>query len=444
MAIKNCFFQLLLLAFSYAAFGQPSQTQAFLPKILPGSPEAAAIARYGNIPVNMYTGVPSITIPLYEIQVGELKVPISLNYHASGIKVTDIPSWTGSGWSVSAGGVITRKMMGKPDELSGNYLSGTTSKAVSEIDKFTQGGIDYLHSVVNGATDAEPDIYSYNLPGKSGKFLFNQRDNFNVITMPYDPVAVSRTNPTQSTMLFSITDESGIQYKFDTYEWTNTSTSSSMTNAISSWMLSKMYSSNKQDSISFTYTERTGSGNTDHGTSEYTVVTDEVINSISPPPYTGDQGSTYFSETWISTWWQLHNEILFKNGKIVFESASEQRQDFNYGFVMPSRLSAIKIYNYDKPTNSYQLIRVIQFYHSYFISGSDAATKRLRLDSLSIKSATGFEAEKYKFEYNTNQILPARSSKAKDYWGYFNNVNNSSLVPRMEIPFSDISSIFNM
>src|SRR4030095_555505 len=81
MSIKNCLFQLLLLATSFGALGQTSQTQAFLPKILPGSPEAAGIARYGSIPVNMYTGVPSITIPLYEVQVGELKVPISLNYH---------------------------------------------------------------------------------------------------------------------------------------------------------------------------------------------------------------------------------------------------------------------------------------------------------------------------------------------------------------------------
>ena len=444
MSIKNCIFQLLLLAIGINAFGQPSQTQAFLPKILPGSPEAAGIARYGNIPVNMYTGVPSITIPLYEIQVGELKVPISLNYHASGIKVTDIPSWSGLGWSVSAGGIITRKMMGKPDELSGNYLSGVTSKAVSEIDKFTQAGIDYLHSVVNGTADAEPDIYSYNLPGKSGKFLFNQRDNFNVITMPYDPITVTRSHPTQSTMLFSIIDESGIQYKFDTYEWTSTSTGSSNTNAISSWMLSKMYSSNKQDSITFTYTERTGSGNTDHSVSEFITVSDEVSNHISPPPYSEDQGSGYSSETWISTWWQLHNEILFKNGKVVFETSGEQRQDFNYGFFMPSRLSAIKIYNYDKPTNTYQLIRIIQFYHSYFISGSDATTKRLRLDSLSIKSSTGTEVEKYKFEYNTNQILPARSSKAKDYWGYFNNVNNTSLIPRMEIPFVGMTSTINI
>lgn len=386
----------------------------------------------------MYTGVPVISIPLYEIKVGELEVPISIQYHASGIKISDIPSYVGSGWGLSAGGNITRKMMGKPDEQDGNYLSGPTVKITTEIDPSVQSGIDYLRNIHMGNSDVEPDIFSYSFPGKNGTFLFNQRDNFKIITLPYDPIIVSRTHPTQSTMLLDVTDERGVQYKFDTYEWTNTSSGSSNTSAISSWMLSKMISSNKQDTIAFTYTERTGSGNTDHYFSEYIVLNDAVANFVSPAPYSSDNGSGsgYTSETWITTWWQKQNEILFKNGKIVFEPAADTREDFGiYGPVMANRLNAIKIYNYDKPSNSYKLIRTIQFYHSYFISGADATTKRLRLDSLSIMSSTGMEVEKYRFGYNTSQILPGRLSKAKDYWGYFNNVNNNLLIPRMEVVF---------
>lgn len=433
---------LFFLISNLNVFAQPpSQTQALLPKVISATPEAAGIAKFGNYPVNMYTGVPDISIPLYTIQVGELKVPISLNYHASGIRVSEIASWSGLGWSLSAGGTINRKMMSKPDEQDAGYLSGPTVKISTEIDPAVFSGLDYLRDINLGYSDVEPDIFSYNVPGKSGKFIFNQRDNFNIITMPYDPVKVNRTHPNQSIMLLSVTDESGIQYKFDTYEWTNTSTASSQTNAISTWMLSHMISSNKQDTISFSYTPRTGSGNTDHSFSETVVVNDEVANFTNPAPYSSDFGNAYTSDTWISTTWQLNNEIIFKNGKIVFEQSTDTRQDFaQWGTVMPNRLNAIKIYSYDKMANSYMLIRTIQFYHSYFISGTDATTKRLRLDSISIKSMGGTEVEKYRFEYNTSQLLPSRLSMAKDYWGYFNNKNNNMLMPRMQINHTPTST----
>ena len=66
------------------------------------SPEAYALMQYEAIPVSTYTGVPSVNIPIYTIQVGNYSLPISLNYHASGIKVAQEASWVGLGWSLSA------------------------------------------------------------------------------------------------------------------------------------------------------------------------------------------------------------------------------------------------------------------------------------------------------------------------------------------------------
>ena len=79
-----------------------------LPQITPPSPNAASLGQYGDIPVSYYTGVPNISIPLYTINSGEIKLPISLSYHSSGIKVTQEASWVGLGWALNAGGVITR------------------------------------------------------------------------------------------------------------------------------------------------------------------------------------------------------------------------------------------------------------------------------------------------------------------------------------------------
>src|SRR6187399_2089539 len=84
--------------------------------IVPPSPTAAALARYGQVPVSLSSGIPEITIPLFEIKDHELYLPVTLSYHASGIKVEEIASWVGLGWSLNAGGVVTRNVMGLPDE----------------------------------------------------------------------------------------------------------------------------------------------------------------------------------------------------------------------------------------------------------------------------------------------------------------------------------------
>lgn len=59
------------------------------------------MARFGDIPVSLYTGQPTIEIPLFEFTVDALRVPIKLMYHPSGLKVADQASWVGMGWSLT-------------------------------------------------------------------------------------------------------------------------------------------------------------------------------------------------------------------------------------------------------------------------------------------------------------------------------------------------------
>jgi hypothetical protein len=73
--------------------------QAELKKIVPPSPTAAGLAKYGDIPVGYYTGSASISIPLYTVNTGDFSLPISLSYHSSGVKVEEMASWVGLNWS---------------------------------------------------------------------------------------------------------------------------------------------------------------------------------------------------------------------------------------------------------------------------------------------------------------------------------------------------------
>src|SRR5687767_13240499 len=85
-----------------------AQQKLSLESIIPPAPNAAELGKYGTYPVGTLTGIPEISIPLYEIQSGNLKLPISISYHASGVQVNQKSTDLGLGWSLNAGGTISR------------------------------------------------------------------------------------------------------------------------------------------------------------------------------------------------------------------------------------------------------------------------------------------------------------------------------------------------
>src|SRR5829696_5186510 len=110
---------LILLSILNNTYSQYQQVMDYrqqlkMPEVLPASPDAAGIEKFGNIPVSYSTGVPDISIPIWNIKCGNLDWPVSLSYHAGGIRVDEIASTAGLGWSVNAPGVITRSRLGRP------------------------------------------------------------------------------------------------------------------------------------------------------------------------------------------------------------------------------------------------------------------------------------------------------------------------------------------
>lgn len=108
--MKNIIVTLL----SFFCLGSLSAQTFFEPKAIP-SPNAASLSVYGEVPVGYYTGVPDINIPLYELELDGMKFPLSLNYHASGVRVAQDAGWVGMGWSLNAGGCITCSVRGWAD-----------------------------------------------------------------------------------------------------------------------------------------------------------------------------------------------------------------------------------------------------------------------------------------------------------------------------------------
>jgi hypothetical protein len=110
---------------------------------VPAAPEAEAFKEYVDVPVNEYTGVANINIPLYTLSEKGMSVPVSLSYHPGGIRVSEEATWVGLDWSLNAGGVITREIRDKDDfefpsrfcELPASYLPGYINNYNQQIDK---------------------------------------------------------------------------------------------------------------------------------------------------------------------------------------------------------------------------------------------------------------------------------------------------------------------
>ncbi|PTS92556.1 hypothetical protein DBR11_26710, partial [Pedobacter sp. HMWF019] len=217
-----------------------SQTTPPLPKLIPASPDAASLGRFGDIPVSYSTGLPEISIPIYQINIGKIQQPISLNYHAGGVRVNDISSSVGIGWSLNAGGVITRSVVGKADETG--YLTLPTESDLLANTSAYYGPL-YLGS------DWEPDVFNFNINGQSGKFYFNKDQS--VFQIPLSNNKIEYIPATQTAQgYFKITDVNGLVYLFDKQEWSSTNGTDSY---ISAWRLSKITDINTQDQIVFNY-----------------------------------------------------------------------------------------------------------------------------------------------------------------------------------------------
>jgi len=118
-----------------------------LPKVIPPSPQASAFFKYQDYPVDYSTGLPSISVLLYEVKSGSLSLPISLNYHSSGRKVYDETGAFGLGWTLNAGGMISGTVYGDADDNDAVIKYPVPWK--KQLDITNQNNIDFLAGIDN-------------------------------------------------------------------------------------------------------------------------------------------------------------------------------------------------------------------------------------------------------------------------------------------------------
>lgn len=442
MKLRRSYYVLFLVMITIGnGYSQSSSPNpAVIPKTFTGGPNTASLGRYGNYDVSYYVGLPNISIPIYEIQVGDLRLPITIDYHASGIKIPDIASWIGLGWSLHCGGQISRTVMGaSADESTTGYLR---SSLRTNISTSNDNDLMYLNDVCIGNIDAEPDIFSYDFPGKTGKFFLNRNSSFNPAIIPFSPIVINKDfNVTTGNLSFNILDEIGTKYSFgDSIKETTSGSNGGVSfNYTTGWMLEKMVSANTRDTIQLSYNTQSSIPNEDY--SEAWGV-DDNRNVIASDPDNGIPGTIYTptSTAFLTTTnfssssnEQILNEIKYKNGKVTFSVSTVGRQDFSFSTNSSKSLKSIQVYTLNYKTGLYDILKSIVFYQSYFIDGTDSLSKRLKLDSVKVMDKSNVAIETYRFNYNTSISLPRRTSKSRDYWGYYNGKANNTLIPQTSI-----------
>lgn len=439
------FLRTFILSISFAGpfvigvYGQdPGQNGIASPintEVTPVSPSAASLGAFGNTDVNLFTGKPNINIPLYELSLGNFKLPINLSYSNDGLKVAETPSLVGLGWTLNATGVISREVRGLPDESL--YGWNGINNLAQQLDDYKSPDVqlsdderwDYEYNITEGNWDSQPDVFYFNVGQHSGKIVFDKDKKAHII--PFQKLIVEVERSQSNIDKWTITDNNGVTYEFvetETTWYENTTSGIVFDPYVSSWYLSKITLENGVDEIIFQYSSP--------------ILLDTPLRSVNetlniPYPSTERDLQTIIGD-------ECPIEVLIKKTFGLSEIESRELRSIQHPFgriafnrgegradlIGAYTLGDIQIYN-----NNNSLIKSYDFDYDYSGTGS-ALNKRLYLNSITESSAND-KKPPYLFYYNAgggSRDVTSMDYYKQDHWGYYNsNPSNSTMIPTITI-----------
>lgn len=390
---------------------------------MPPPPNANSLIQNSMASVNKNTGAPNINIPIYTIKGQKLATGISLNYNSNGIKVDEISGRTGMGWSLQAGGVITRTLRGSPDESNTRLEEPTSPLSIGpNCATWTLMNRAEAYSA-SGGWDGQPDLFNFSMNGLSGSFVFDAAMQPVVITAEKYKIEPDFGSTSCN---FKITDNSGVVYFFGGSAAAEKSRRAStcgkdyngyLNNA---WYLTKIEYPNGEK-IDFSYTAH--SYRYDNGVTE----TMTWGGSGAPECFPGASlPCANFSETTGVLLSSISND--FTQVSFVYTDRSDCTDKL---------VQEIKIF--DKKDLVNPAGKFVLSYTSVTATATSGYVSSLwgdvrphitpYLSGLQEQSKGAEFSRTYSFDYITPANRCRRLSFAQDHWGYFNGKNNSSFVP---------------
>lgn len=456
---RGFFIALCLLSTSFkGAYGQghsATDTDPFtdLTNILPPSPEAFQMTKYGGLHPGLSTGTSQAHVPLFQIKNPKLSFSVDLNYSTNGLKVDEISSRAGMGWVLNGSGVISRTVMGTPDvaghtvfvalpENLENYINDRPT-----FEKIKLGAM----SASNSPYDTQPDIYQYSFSGYSGKFYIDPQTD-SLILIANAPIKIQKDLSVSATAWnFIATTPDGVKYYFGgnaATEQTYSSTSGTYCGKIfdypvpTAWYLTKIKYP-LADSITFSYKPISF----DYQASVNESITKTPQSTSSTGCSLVVTGSTPKTCPIVDKTSLCYNQL---NTQTYFLSAIDSKYvtyKFNYNNgvgTLDSLLNNICLYSKSdghlfKKINLLQQDVVSTQYLSTYSQTHTGVNHRPFLMGLEEVDPLSGKKQVYKFSYNNLDKMPSRLSYSRDTYGYFNGKTNNHLIPQPEADYQYIN-----
>ena len=465
---KKSLFSLIVL-FSWISIAQE------LPNIIPPSPTVANLMRFEEVPIDNYTGQPNIEIPIYSKRLAnDLSLSLSLKYNSSGIRLDEHSGWIGTGWSLFAGGVISRTVIDVPDEefinAPGYYIEGNVgtfhngfyerTKSLDNISSGVRNNIseyellnEYVWKTSNGIQhyDSQPDLFQFNFMGYSGRFIIvNETGTLKpkiisslqkikidlIYTTDFEISSFTVTTPNGYKFLFNQTEQT-ISYSrkngvdlagnpiFDSLE------SYKETTYTSSWYLSKIYSPSNFEACSFIYQDVKVNYHTPKSTETNSIKGASASAYLTASNQYSGYNAAVLPPRRITNWNVVHvvskkiKEIRFRDGnKIIVDiNLNHPEQDNSTGCT----LSKLKVLN-----NSGAINKVFTFTYK------TTTSNRLFLTRMNEKG--GLTELSHDFFYNNEDQLPGYDDNQKDRWGYYNGSNNTLHLYKSHVAVNEVTT----
>lgn len=427
------------------------------------SPSATALEKFVDFPTSMHTGVPDISIPIYTVTEGTLQLPVTLSYHASGLQVGEVASWVGAGWSLNAGGVVSRSVKGLPDEsvdFDGDSFFSDGGYSSYFFFPGTAGEGTRYRKFAQGSKDSEPDLFTFSLPGYGGKFAF--REDLTPVLFPEGDVKIETIlKPGENTKSvsdyiqgFKITTPDGTKYYFgvtpqtddvDPIEKSQVYTVNgglSWSDVISSWHLYKIESADNQFDITLSYRAEnfgyvTLSGNAclSDGCSELSA-SKLIMHGVAVQKINFTAGSIDFIAT--TDRLDLGNDQT--NYWDNVNSSAKRLDEIRINSTQGAYCASFK-FDYGYFVNTSQVPLVYELTQYQDAVGFTTDRKRLKLNSITESSCNSIvKKPPYSFTYYDEGSVPRRLTLAQDHWGFYNGKDeNTTLVPSHENGFISVA-----
>ncbi|WP_425237721.1 hypothetical protein [Ulvibacterium sp.] len=482
--MKNVFPLIFLLGILQLQAQDPDPDPRLL-DFTPPSPTAYSLTQFSAQQPALYTGTANTSIPLYTIDFDGWSLPITLNYHATGIRTNQEATEVGLGWSLSSTAVISRSIRKGNDfhnvpNLAKGYIhdTETVGDIINDLDNWTSLNLTERNSHVTNFTsswyDTEPDTFDYNFFGFQGSFILSKKsaptDAITVIKLKNDATIIQYfdgPNP-----YFTIKTPEGFEGTFDIKERTTNmagyspnpiggpydgtyidivnTTNRGQFRTVTAWYLSSIQSPRgKQISFNYNILSTQNSPFVSVGAPSFS---DVHVTELQP----GSQGISFS---------RLVTEHVYQQSIIIPNELSitfnqEDREDlrsntflFESSFPLtaqkPKRYTGLYIEGLD-PVSTFE--KNIVFGQSYFnleylldesidnINTEPAkyAWLRSRLDFVTVDDQT------HRFFYNLGSNgIPSKFTRGIDHFGFYNGEeDNDQLLQVTPRILSDACSVF--